>query len=887
MGSSISKGKLCALTVGLLACSTAGAQEPATSEASQPAAEQTAPAASATADAATGTEATGSAAAASDELPEVIVTARRVEEKLQDVPISITVFNQDQLSKRNVVSATDLANFTPSLSSNNNFGNENTTFAIRGFVQDAGTAPSVGTYFADVVAPRGPTQGTTAGDGVGPGSFFDLENVQVLKGPQGTLFGRNTTGGAVLLVPKKPTSEFGGYLEDSIGNYDMHRMQGVVNAPLSNSARFRLAFDHQARDGYLNNISGVGPDAFNDVNYDAVRASLVLDLSENVENYTIASYSKSDTNGSVQKLIACNPAGADPQSQADVGTGLGNFFGVFSCGQLDREKAQGAGFYDVEGAADDPISRITQWQVINTTTWIARDDLTVKNIASYAEFTDLQRSPLFGTNWQVSDLSPAYQGIFAGGIPSLFTGIFAPPGLKSADQSTYTEEVQLQGAAFDSRLTYQAGVYLEWSDPLSKVGNQSSQLASCTDLATFQCTDPLGATFTALARMQDANAPDTNIGAVNYTVGETSYRDQGVYTQATYAITDQFKATGGLRYTWDKQTNDAVRRTTIFPVSADQGTNPITICTDPGTTANGCRNKLEEKSSKPTWMIDFDYTPVQDVLTYAKYARGYRAGGVFSNAPVDKRTFNPEKVDNYEIGFKTSFDKIVRGTFNVAAFYNNFTNQQLQIGFNARDNAPVSPTTGIVNAGKSRIYGAEVESTLVPTKGLTFQLSYTYLNTSIRSIDPVSTDDPNYEAQVSQIAKGSPLVLSPKNKLSIAGNYVLPLERSIGQVSLGLNYIYTAQQTTSYTYQNPAILAALGGTNYGVLASRNLLNGNISWDQIAGTALDLSVFATNLTGEKYYQFVPGLASLQTGLEFATLGEPRMYGLRLRYSFGDI
>src|SRR3546814_3066405 len=96
---------------------------------------------------------------------EIIVTARRVEEKLQDVPISITVFNQEQLSQRNVVSATDLANFTPSLSSNNNFGNENTRFAIRGFVQDAGTAPSVGTYFADVVAPRGPTPGTTAAIG--------------------------------------------------------------------------------------------------------------------------------------------------------------------------------------------------------------------------------------------------------------------------------------------------------------------------------------------------------------------------------------------------------------------------------------------------------------------------------------------------------------------------------------------------------------------------------------------------------------------------------------------------------------------------------------------------------------------------------------------------
>ncbi len=140
-----------------------------------------------------------------DELNEIIVTARRTEERLQDVPISITVYNQEQLANRNVTNAVDLANFTPSLSANSNFGIENTSFAIRGFVQELGTQPSVGTYFADVVAPRGPTQGTQAGDGVGPGSFFDLQNVQMLKGPARHAVRTQHHGGAVLLVPQKPT----------------------------------------------------------------------------------------------------------------------------------------------------------------------------------------------------------------------------------------------------------------------------------------------------------------------------------------------------------------------------------------------------------------------------------------------------------------------------------------------------------------------------------------------------------------------------------------------------------------------------------------------------------------------------------------------------------
>jgi iron complex outermembrane receptor protein len=820
------------------------------------------------------------AAAADDDIGEVIVTARRIEEKLQDVPISITVFNQEQLSDRNVTNATDLANFTPSLSANNNFGTENTSFAIRGFVQDLGTAPSVGTYFADVVAPRGPTQGTSAGDGVGPGSFFDLQNVQVLKGPQGTLFGRNTTGGAVLLVPKKPTADVEGYAEGSIGNYGMRRIQGVFNTPFGENARFRLAADHQVRDGYVHNISGVGPSDYNDVNYDAVRASLVLDLSANVENYTIASYSKSDTNGSVQKLLACNPTGYNP---ANPQTGLRNFIGVFSCGQLDREKAAGAGFYDIEAAADDPVSRIEQWQGINTTTWNVSDSLTIKNIASYAEFKDFQRSPLFGTNWQVSDLPAPYPQMFFRDIPALFTGIFPAPGRKTANQATYTEELQLQGSALDEKLSFQTGAYFEWSDPISKVGNQSPQLADCADVATLDCTDPLGSTFTALSGF----VVPVHVGAVNYTVGETTYRDKGLYAQSSYALTDQFKLTGGIRYTWDEQTNDATRITYSFPVVPPYTGDPTSACTDPGTAADGCSNSLKKKSSAPTWLVDLDYTPITDVLLYAKYARGYRAGGVSSNAPIDLRTFDAEKVDNFEVGFKTSFREVVRGTFNVAAFYNDFSDQQLQVGFNPHENedgstAPVSPTSAIVNAGKSRIYGAEVESTLFPMKGLSFQLSYTYLNAEIRKIEPVDTTDPNYDPAISAVAPGSPLVLSPKNKYSLAANYILPLDRSIGSVSLGLTFVHTDKQTTSYVYQDPATLAAFG-KDYGVLASRNVLNGNIGWDQVAGIPVDVSVFGTNLTDEKYYQFVPGLAS--SGAEFGTLGEPRMYGMRLRYRFG--
>ena len=156
---------------------------------------------------------------------DIIVTARRTEERLQDVPISITVYSQDQLDKRNIVTGTDLATYTPSLSVNQKYGPEKASFAIRGFVQDMATAPSVGVYFAEVPMPL--IYGATTTGGTAPtGSLMDLQNLQVLKGPQGTLFGRNTTGGAVLVVPRKPTDRLEGHIEGSAGSYGMLRRPG-------------------------------------------------------------------------------------------------------------------------------------------------------------------------------------------------------------------------------------------------------------------------------------------------------------------------------------------------------------------------------------------------------------------------------------------------------------------------------------------------------------------------------------------------------------------------------------------------------------------------------------------------------------------------------------
>jgi iron complex outermembrane receptor protein len=809
-------------------------------------------------------------------LEEIIVTARRVEESSQDVPISMTVYRQERLENLNVVNAVDLALYTPSLSANPTFGSENASLAIRGFNQVLDTAPSVGVYFADVVVPRGATQGAGTRDVILPGSMFDLQNLQVLKGPQGTLFGRNTTGGAVLLVPRRPGSELGGYVEASAGNYDMRRLQGAVDLPLGSTLALRVAADRQKREGYVENIAGTGSEDFEDVDYTALRAGLVWDLSDRLENYTLFSYYESETNGTLTKLIACDPTGYDP---VDIVTGLPNFIGGLSCGQLAAEAARGADFHDVQTPVDG-LSKIEQWQVINTTTWELSPSLTLKNILSYAEYENTQRTPLFGTNWQVDSLPPPYPALFFRGVPAIFTAINPAPGQISADQSTYTEELQLQGSWLDERLDYQAGVYLEWSDPESRVGNQSPTLVVCDDLAALDCIDPLGSAFTVLAGF-----PIT-IAQVGTASAETTFRNRGVYAQSTYRFTDDLSLTAGIRYTWDEQESDLTHRTTVFSVIPPYDGPPATKCTDVLTEPT-CNQNIETDSDEPTWLLGLDYYTSEEVMLYGKYARGYRAGGIVNRAPFDYRTFDPEQLDNYEIGIKTSFRGAITGTVNVAAFYNELTDQQIQVGFGPRtddqgNTTAVAPTTGIANAGESEVSGVEVEATLLPLAGLVLNVSYTWLDAEIKEIEEIRTQDPLYQEDQVAIAPGSPIWQAPDHQLTLAANYTLPTGGDLGPVTFGLTYVYIDERITTYVYQNPAV-KEIFGANLGELDSLDLLSASINWEQFLGLPLDLSLFATNLTDEEYYGFVPGLGA--NGLETAALGQPRMVGARLRYRFG--
>jgi iron complex outermembrane receptor protein len=770
-------------------------------------------------------------AESTEDLSEIVVTARRVEERAQDVPISMTIFSQQALSDRNIVTATDLAAATPSVAVDNQFGNDVTSFSIRGFAQQLNTTPSVAVYFADAVLPRGGSVGEGGGsEGLAPGSLFDLQNVEVLKGPQGTLFGRNTDGGAVLVVPKKPTSDLEGYVEGAYGNYSAGEVQAVINIPLSDSIRFRLGVNHETRKGFENNISGIGPSDFDNLNYTAARASLVVDITPNLENYTVATYNLSVNNGVLPQLFACN------QAQPFA----------FACNPL-LAQVQARGPYATVNDFEGAESYLKQYQAVNTTTWRVSDNLTVTNVANWGLLESVLDSSLFG----------AYLGSPFGTPFITSTSDPTDAGGDTSDQYTWTDELQLSGNLFDSKLTWQAGGYVERSGPKGDLtGTRSAAIISC----------PGGRTV-----IDGALAECSGPGITNFQTTEYHYGDQAVFGQASYTILPGLKVTGGVRYTSDT-TNALIHAIdyagyptftpglSTFPFCA-AGLPTLSVST-------GCTQYLQENSHAPTYLLGLDYNPIQDVLLYAKYARGYRQGSVAPFTLAGFQLYAPEFVNSFELGEKTTFSGLIPGTFNLTAHYNAFSDQQLLAGFVIDNN----PSSGIVNAGKSRIWGIEVESTIAPIKPLTLGVSYSYLNTELDSAFVASA--PPGSVIIFPTHAGNILPFSPKNKLSASATYRLPVADEIGNLSLGANVTYTSSE-----------LISEAAAPYDTLGAYGLLGMNLHWDSVMRSPLDVELFATNLTNRLYYNNLTQLYSTTFGLAGRYPGEPRMYGLRVKIPFG--
>jgi iron complex outermembrane receptor protein len=750
-------------------------------------------------------------------LNDIVVTARRREENLQDVPIAVTAFTTEVLEQKAITDRTSLADNTPSLFTiNGGYPREFAFFALRGQGPAFGSTPGVVNYFAEV-----PNAVNVDGR---VGTYYDLANVQVLAGPQGTLFGKNATGGNILFEPMKPQDSNGGYVRAEYGNYNDRRIEGALNvAIVPDTVMLRVAGEVGRRDGYTKDVGPffAGKD-YDNLAYESFRLGLTLKPFDALELYTVGRYYHSDNNGGSTVLAAFNPAaGFDltPLGLPIFLPTLAIYPGMATAVAEQAARGPRRVSYNL-----DQFSETRAWQVINQATLNLTDDIRLRNIVSYSQLKtfygydyDATANAISGQTGQNDPLTPSL--VTSGRIPTIAPTIF-------------TEELQLQGTAFDRALTFAVGGYLDhqgWDGP-----------AGIAEYTFF----PFG-----------SNLLGTPVPTVS-AIFEQRASSRAVFGQATvdfgrFAPTlEGLSLTGGLRYTWEK----------AFTAQ--------TIIAPPEVSATA-------KFDYPSYSATVDYDVSRDVHVYVTARDAYKSGGVNGPVPVGSpfRDYPPEKLSDVEVGLKSKFDLgAVKGRLNVAAYrgiYDNIQRTTQEQVVTPQGTVPLNVTR---SAAKGKIEGVEVNAALVPVTGLTLNGSYSYINARYTEVA---------DASAGAILAGSPFPYTPKHKLSVGATYEVSLGNT-GDLTAGVNYVRQSKVSTAQS----------NASFYKFLPSYGLLNASLDLRNVGGSRVDVGVFANNLTNEEVPVGVldqyrvsltdPG----STGTVGLTYNEPRMYGVRVSYRFGD-
>jgi iron complex outermembrane receptor protein len=585
---------------------------------------------------------------------QIVVTARRREESAQTVPVSVSAFNSEMLREKAVMSTQDLTYTTPGLNVAPQTSRDTPSIVIRGQrrATAGAAAPSVVTYFADVPLPN---EGSIV-------PTFDVGSIQVLKGPQGTLFGRNTTGGALLLYPVAPDYDFGGYGQVTLGSYNERTFEGAVNVPIvDGKVALRLAGQIARRDGYTKN-HGIGGD-LDDRHNNAFRGSLLLEPVDGLKNVTVFDYYKAKENGTgtVNNGVYPNPAVAGGGSARTAANRPYFDCGVAGCDvDIALAEQQAAGVRDVSTSIN-PYSNRTFWGVANTTT-LDIGAVTFKNIFGYRSSKVDAARDMDGTYLRLND------------------------GVSNTNVEQYSNEFQILGKLFDDKLDWIVGAFYLKSDPSGVNGG-----------VTYAAVIP-GRTYT-------------------YNENYNSATSKALFGQIGYAFggfAEGLRFNGGFRYTWDKSSGCSVAvLSTLDRIGPDQ-------CETRGGKTGS------EKSKAPTWTLGFDYKVNEDVFLYVTNRRGYRAAGFnqsgLSSYFDGFETYKPEKVTDYEAGIKSSWQiGDVKGRFNIAAYTSKYSNIQRSIfpgaNFDGDDNSANDPSSLIINAAKATIKGTEFDFSVTPVRG--------------------------------------------------------------------------------------------------------------------------------------------------------------------------
>ena len=680
------------------------------------------------------------AAAADSGMEEITVMARRREEKLQSVPVAITAFTQSQLSDQRIQSLGGLQYDVPSLAFRSVGRDSNDIVTLRGLT-------GVITYLNEVplggVATAGTGGGSGPGGGAGPGVLYDLDNVEVLKGPQGTLFGRNTTGGAILLQAKKPTNNFEGYAEIQLGNYNDKEFEGAINIPvIQDKLLVRLSANIAQRDGFTHVLNTPqGPKDLDSRDFWAGRVQITLRPTDDFENDILAYSNYKHETGTGAFLVAANPA--------ILAKNGGSAFAAEAASIIAQQNALGPRTLLGE-SVNNSLDKDWTFGVLDTARWDISDDLTLKNIASYIERKQTNNHDLDGSSLVILDQSNVHGW--------------------QLDNAQITEEIQLQGKALNDKLTVTGGGFLLFTHPEAPQNNPAE----------------LQSTFTTASGGLGIHVQPTLINVQE--------RSQAVFAQADYdlsSISDALqglKFTAGGRYTWDWRSvaNGQYTFATLKP-----GTPPIQLCSQLGHDAN-CVVAGDGNFHAGNYLFELSYQATPDMMAYVRTAKGYQSGGfnLLSPDAADKE-FKPEYLTDVEVGLKSDWEFYgMKARTNIDYYYGWYDDIQASVPV-------INPLNGttvtvVTNAASADIDGVEFEGTLIPIPSLELTGRYSYDHSSYNSF-PFGTV--NYA--------GEPFLYQPKNKYTLAARYHLPLDDSWGDISVFANYNWQGHAYLALDTQSP------------------------------------------------------------------------------------
>jgi iron complex outermembrane receptor protein len=702
---------------------------------------------------------------------EIIVTAQKREERLQDIPLAVSVIGGDAVANNGGITLENAQYLVPSL----NFRKSGTSLNQALFLRGVGTInfsiaaePSVAAVLDGVVLSR-------AGEGFT--DLFDVERIEVLRGPQGTLFGKNASAGVVSIVTKRPTADFGATVEASYFTKSEYRGRATVNVPLAANVRSRFTGFYGNYDGNVNNLTKGSK--VNGYEHYGVRGAIEADVSENIMLTLRGDYRKANDDCCAE-IIGTTPTNAAALALANTG-----FIGADS--RNIRQNLVTATKEESWGISLQADIALGEHSLTSITSYRGWDNTEIRD-------GDWLDQPYVGLN-QLHDNGPQ-------------------------TSNTFSQELRIASPT-GQFLEYVVGAYYSKAE---------SDRTFTRNVITCSAST-LAAVVPGLVPCSTASGASTITTPAGTADFGSTFKNVSVFGQTTLNLSDSLRLIGGLRYTHDTLDVNHIRRTTLSGPGVqgnfDAGVyNNGLVATLPATgfvagTSNGVPFTTSTSNNNLSGKAGVQADLTENNMAYASYTRGYKgpAYNIFYNlTTVGAGVIAPETVNAYEVGLKNTFlegDLIV----NLAAYFAKYNNYQA----NSPDFVAGVRTTRLTNAGSVSTKGFELDFVATPSRNFTLSGGVAYNKARVEDFRlPPGADSTQL------LAKGTPLANAPQWKMSLGAQYDIETS-GFANIELGSQIAMQSDQIYELS-PNPAVRLGSTVDGYAIVdLTAALVDPNDGW----------------------------------------------------------